>query len=100
MSTKKSERKNSKAAMERLLKSQFFKETISTVSAWDYYLITGDKALADEMMNKWFIARLALKHITGNFYEFSCNGETYSIVNARNHDDVLFSGLSIKGEAA
>jgi hypothetical protein len=94
----KSERRTSKAAMKRLLKSKFFHEVIEIVKAWDYYLITGERDLAKEMMDKWFVAKEALEFITGNVYEFSRNGTTYSIVNERNYDDRLFIGLSIVPE--
>jgi len=88
--------KISKAAMKRLLKSKFFEEVLEVVKAWDYYLVVGDKEAADEMMHKWFMAKLALEFITGNSYsvEFSRKRETYSIVNEQNYNDRLFTGLS------
>ena len=89
-----------KAAKERLLKSKFFHEVDEVVKAWDYYLSTGEKELANEMMHKWSIAKLALEHITGNVYGFSRNGETYSIVNERDRNDILLAGNSVKTEGA
>jgi len=95
---KKGERKISKAAMRRLLKSNFFNEVIGIVRALDYYLITGERDLAKEMMDKWFVAKEALKFITGNVYVFQRKGTTFSIVNKSNYDDRLFIGLSIVPE--
>ena len=92
----KTEKEMSKAAMKRLLKSEFFKETAETVQAWDYYLTEGNKELADEMMREWFVAKLALEHITGKSYELSRNGETFSIVNEKNRGDIIVAGHSIK----
>jgi len=94
----KGEKRTSKAAMRRLLKSNFFNEVIEIVKAWDYYLITGERDLAKEMMDKWFVAKEALEFITGNAYGFSRNGTTFSIVNKSNYDDRLFIGLSIVPE--
>jgi hypothetical protein len=91
----KGERRTSKAAMKRLLKSNFFNEILAVVKAWDYYVATGDNALADEMTHRWLMAKEALKFITGNVYGLSRNGTTYSIVNENNYDDRLFIGLSI-----
>jgi len=85
-----------KAAMKRLLKSKFFHEVVEVVTAWDYYLTIRDRKASDEMMHKWVMARLALEHITGNLYGFSRNGETYSIVNERDQNDILFIGNSAK----
>lgn len=83
-----------KAAKQRLLGSKFFHEVEATVKAWDYYLQTGDREAADEMMREWKVAKLALEHITGNVYGFSRNGETYSIVNEQDDDDRLIVGES------
>jgi len=91
----KGEKRISKAAMKRLLKSKFFCEVIEIVKALDYYLTTGERDLAKEMMDKWFVAKKALEFITGNVYVFSRNDTTFSIVNERNHDDRLFVGLSV-----
>ena len=88
-------KRTSKAAMIRLLKSNFFCEVIEIVKAWDYYLATGERDLAKEMMGKWFVAKEALKFITGNVYGFSRDGTTFSILNESNYDDRLFVGLSI-----
>ena len=79
-----------KAAKDRLENSDFFHEVCETVIAWDYYLHTGNKKVADEFMYKWQMAKLALKFITGETYGFSRNGETVSIVNERNDDDCIF----------
>lgn len=84
----------SKAAMKRLKDSEFFREVQDVVKAWDFYLATGDKESADEMMHKWSMAKLALEHITGNLYGFSRNGETYSIVNERDYNDRIILGKS------
>ena len=89
-----------KAAMKRLLKSDFFHEVEEVVKAWDYYLAIKDRKSSDEMMHKWSMAKLALEHITGNIYGFSRNGETYSIVNERDHNDILLAGNSVKKETA
>jgi hypothetical protein len=88
------------AAMKRLRKSEFFSELVMVVKAWDYYLTTGEKELANEMMHRWEMAKLALEHITGNIYGFSRNGETYSIVNERDYNDRLFIDHSVKRVAA
>jgi len=87
-----------KAALKRLLKSKFFHEVEEVVHAWDYYLTVGDRKLADEMMHKWLMAKLALEYITGIPYGFSRNGETYSIVNELDHDEKLLAGKSAKGK--
>lgn len=79
-----------KAAMERLKRSEFFHTTCEVVTAWDYYLYTKNKEAADEMMHKWEIAKLALELITGETYGFSRNGETVSIVNERDYNDRIF----------
>lgn len=84
-----------KAAMRRLLGSEFFHEVLAVVNAWDYYISTGDRGLADEMMREWQMAKSALKHITGTTYMVSRNGETYSIVNEQNPDDELFTARSV-----
>jgi hypothetical protein len=89
-----------KAAMKRLLKSEFFHEVAEVVKAWDYYLTVGDRKSSDEMMHKWSMAKLALEHITGNIYGFSRNGETYSIVNKRDYNERLLIGASAKGVRA
>jgi len=89
-----------KAAMKRLLKSDFFHEVEAVVKAWDYYLAIEDKTSADEMMHKWHMAKSALEYITGNIYGFSRNGKTYSIVNERNYDDRLLTGNSVKTSEA
>jgi hypothetical protein len=89
-----------KAAMKRLLKSEFFLEVQMVVKAWDYYLNAGDKELANEMMHKWEMAKLALEHITGNIYGFSRNGETYSIVNERDYGERLIVGLCARKSAS
>lgn len=81
-----------KAAMERLKKSDFFHEVEKTIKAWDYYLSIGKDDLAEDMMHKWLMAKLALEHITGNLYGFSRNGETYSVVNERDYSDRLIIG--------
>jgi len=96
----KENKKISKAAMKRLFKSKFFHEVIEIVKAWDYYLITGERDLAKEMMDKWFIAKSALEFITGNTYNFSRNGKIFSIVNERNNDEKLLIGHSVKEMAA
>ena len=93
-------KKISKAAMTRLLKSEFFCEVAQTVKAWDYYITIGDKNLADEMMHKWLIAKSALEFITGNNYEFSRDGETYSIINEHNNNEKILVGCSVKGVTA
>lgn len=84
-----------KAAMTRLMKSEFFHTTCEVVMAWDYYLHEGDRQAADEMMYKWQMAKLALEHITGEIYGFSRDGETVRIVNEADCNDVLFSAASI-----
>ena len=86
-----------KAAMERLLKSEFFHEVAEVVKAWDYYLTVGDRESADEMMHKWDMAKFALEYITGNLYGFSRNGETYGIVNERDYNERILIGDSVKG---
>ena len=85
-----------KAAMNRLMKSDFFHEVCDTVKAWDYYMRVGNRVLADEMMHKWGMAKLALKHITGATYGFSRDlaGGTYSIVNEKDCNDILIHGES------
>jgi hypothetical protein len=82
----------SKAAMKRLMKSEFFHEVEEIVKAWDYYLLTNNREASKEMMHKWEIAKLALEFITGNLYGFSRNGVTYSIVNERDYEDRLIIG--------
>lgn len=87
-----------KAALKRLLKSEFFHEVEEVVKAWDYYLTIGNRKLADEMMIRFSIAKLALEHITGISYGFSRNGETYSVVNEKNQEEKIISGNSVKGK--
>jgi len=87
-----------KAVMKRLLKSEFFHEVKAVIEAWDYYLTAGDKELADEMMHKRLMAKLALEYITGNIYGLSRNGETYSLVNEQNYDDRLLIGQSAEAK--
>ena len=89
------EKRISKAAMKRLLGSKFFREVKEVVRAWDYYISTGEQEMANEMMHKWFMIKEALEFITGNVYGFSRDGTTYSVVNERNYDDMLFIGFSI-----
>ena len=98
--------KLSKAAMKRLVESEFFNEVLCVVKAVDYYLLecslyrgknkhdeTVAQYTADEMMRKWNIAKLALKHITGNTYRFSRDGEgNYSVVNERDSSDKIITG--------
>ena len=79
-----------KAAMKRLLKSDFYHEVYAIIKAWDYYLRIDDKETADEMMHKWSIAKLALEHITGKLYGFSRDSEGCSLVNERDYNDRLF----------
>jgi len=104
-------KKLSKAAMDRLVKSEFFHEVESIVQAWDYYLLVieqkrrnrieydDEKKCCNEMMHKWDVAKLALEFITGNIYGFSRNGETYGVVNERDYSDRIISG-SNKGVVA
>jgi|GEM_PF-3442957 len=80
-----------KAAMNRLEKSDFFHEACENVKAWDYYLHVGDTVRADECMHNWLVAKSALEFITGNLYGISRNGETVSIVNERDDNDRLFT---------
>jgi hypothetical protein len=84
-----------KAAMKRFKASKFFHEVTNVVYAWDFYLKTGKEEMANEMMHKWEMAKLALEYITGKVYGFSRNGETYSIVNERDYNDRLFFGHSV-----
>jgi len=77
----------SKAARKRLMKSEFWHRVKDIVTAWDYYLATGDHKSADECMREWNMAKLALEHITGELYGFTRNGETYGIVNERDYED-------------
>jgi len=90
---KKENKKISKAAMTRLMKSDFFCEVLGTVKAWDYYVAVGDKELAGEMMSNWLMARSALEFITGNIYKLSRNGETYSVENEFNKDEKIIIGI-------
>lgn len=78
-----------KAAMKRLLASNFFREVEVIVGAWDYYLSIKNRESADEMMHKWSMAKLALEYITGNIYGFSRDDEGYSLVNERDHSDKI-----------
>ena len=80
-----------KAAMQRLKKSDFFREVCALVIAWDYYLRTKNDNAVDECANRWSIAQLALQHITGNMYRFARNDETVSIVNMYDRNDTIFS---------
>ena len=83
------------ASMQRLIKSDFFHEVEGLVQAWDYFLGTGDEERAAELMHKWKIAKLALKHITGNYYRFSRDGTgNYSVVDEINHSDRIISGFN------
>lgn len=82
-----------KKAMNEFLKSDFYNELCGLVKAWDYYLKVGNKEFADQMMHKWSIAKLALKHITGKTYGFSRDGVgKFSIVNEHDYDDRLCQG--------
>ena len=90
------ERRLSKAAMQRLLKSNFFSEVISTVRALDFYKTYGPSELADRILQEWLIARSALEFITDNKYKISRNGEIYSIVNESDPNDKLYTAHSIK----
>jgi hypothetical protein len=89
----------SKAAMKRLLRSEFFHNVEELVKAWDYYLGNNRKHAeqyrkeADEMMHKWDMAKLALEYITGNIYGFSRDGTgNYGIVNERDYSDRIIVG--------
>ena len=86
----------SKAARERLTKSDFWHRVQEIVKAWDYYIATGDKESAAECMHEWSMAKLALEHITGELYGFTRNGETYGIVNERDYTDKPFAAKSVK----
>jgi hypothetical protein len=88
-----------KAAMARLKKSKFFEEVQAVLKAWDYYLESGDKALVNETMQRWEMAKLALEHITGNTYVSIRGGGTYSVVNRRDHNDRLLTGISHRRRA-
>lgn len=79
-----------KAAMDRLIKSDFWHGVCENVVAWDYYLYTNDQESATECMHRWDVAKQALEYITGNLYGFSRNGETVSIVNERDYSDRPF----------
>lgn len=79
-----------KAAMNRLIKSEFFHEVCEQVVAWDYYLRKKDQESADKCMERWFMAKVALQFITGKCYAFSRNDESVSIVNEADYTDVLF----------
>ena len=83
-----------KTGMSKLKKSQFFYEVCDIVMSWDHYLKIGNQEMADIMMSKWVIAKLALEYITGNVYRFSRNGIMYSIVNEHDYDDRLIIGKS------
>ncbi len=96
----------SKAAMDRLVRSEFFHTVRDMVGAWDYYLMEyrayrvedAERAMkaqrdADVMMHQWAIAKLALKHITGNIYSFTRNGEgDYAVVNEDDCNDRIIIG--------
>lgn len=86
--------KMSKAAMQRLMGSDFYHEVYEVLQAWDYYLRANDRKEADEMMHKWGMAKLALKHITGKSYGFSRDDEGWRLVNGADYDDILMSGTS------
>lgn len=79
-----------KAAMTRLMKSEFFRNTCDVVTAWDYYLSNGDQEAANEMMHKWSVAKLALEVITGKVYGFSRTDKEIRIVNVADYTDELF----------
>jgi hypothetical protein len=83
-----------KAAKNRLLKSEFFHEVEAIVDAWDYYLVVGDQASANEMASKWFTIKPALEYITGKPYSFSRKNGIYSIVNDLDHNDRLLVAYS------
>ena len=85
--------KLSKAAKERLLRSDFFHEVEEVVKAWDYYCKIGDIPKSKEMRHEWRMAKLALEFITGNIYDFSrdLNGN-YRVVNTRDCNDILIVG--------
>jgi len=81
-----------KKTMNEFLKSEFYREVCEIIKAWDYYMKTKDPT-ADEMMHKWCVAKLAIKHITGKTYGFSRDGHgNYSIVNERDYSDRLCQG--------
>jgi hypothetical protein len=87
-----------KAEKNRLLKSKFFHELEELVKAWDFYLCVNSKEQANEMFNKWEIAKLALEHITGNLYGLSRDGYgTYSIVNERDYNERIITGKNFNG---
>ena len=80
----------SKAARERLMKSDFWNRTCEIIVAWDYYLTTNDRESSDECMHEFNMAKLALEHITGELYGFTRNGETSTKENPMQdyHDDI------------
>ena len=93
--------RNSKVSTARLKKSSFFMEVEAVAKAWDYYLETGDKEKAQQMMYEWLMAKLALEHITGKVYGFSRKGDgNYSVVNEKDRDDILFCGFNDYGRGA
>jgi hypothetical protein len=88
-------KKISKAAMGRLVRSEFFHEVEAVVKAWDWYLQKNDKPCADEMMHKWFMAKPALKFITGETYAFSRDGNgNYYVVNEKDTGDRIIDGFN------
>jgi len=104
-------KKLSKAAMNRLLRSEFFHNVDDIVKAWDYYLLVieqkrrnrleydDEKKCIDEMMHKWSVAKLALEFITGNIYDFSRDGNgNYSVVNEGDYSDRIISGSNLNCE--
>ena len=84
----------SKAARNRLERSEFYRDTVETVHAMNYYQYKKETKQADEMMIRWQIARLALEHITGKRYEFKRTEihEGLSVYAVRNGEDVLIQG--------
>jgi hypothetical protein len=83
-----------KTALKRLKKSEFFSELRMTVQAWDYYLKTKDYKTADQMALEWKMAKLALRHITGNDYNMESWNGIFRVINSKDRNDVLFQGNS------
>jgi hypothetical protein len=80
----------SNAAMQRLLKSDFFWALRDVIRAWDFYVAKNEDQNAFQMQCKWEMAKLALEHMTGKTYHFSRTDTHYGVVSGDGVDKLFF----------
>lgn len=80
----------SKVAMKRLMESDFYQEVRNTIIALDSYIANHDSQMISIQYEKWNMAKMALKHITGKTYVFTRDDEGFGLVNEFDCEDILF----------